>query len=91
TGWRGSREGWLEAGYRALIEGGVDAVRVQPMARALNLSRTSFYWFFSDREALLTALIDEWAARTSAPMIAATQDYAESRAEAMLNLLACFL
>ena len=63
TGWRGSRDGWLEAGYRALIEGGVDAVKIMPLARQLNLSRTSFYWFFHDREALLAALLG-WLART---------------------------
>lgn len=91
TGWRGSREGWLETGYRALIEGGVDAVKIQPLAKHLNLSRTSFYWFFEDREALLTALIDGWEERTTDPLVAATREYAESQAEAMLNVLACFL
>mgnify|MGYP001151001046 CR=1 FL=1 len=90
-GWRGSREGWLETGYQALIEGGVDAVKIQPLARQLGLSRTSFYWFFEDREALLTALIDGWAERTTIPMIGAAREYAESLAEAMLNVLACFL
>lgn len=91
TGWRGSREGWLEAGYRALIEGGVDAVKILPLARQLGLSRTSFYWFFEDREALLTALIEGWAERTTDPLVAAAREYADSRAEAMLNVLACFL
>lgn len=91
SGWRGSREGWLESGYQALIEGGVDAVKVQPLARRLKLSRTSFYWFFDDREALLTALIDGWEERTTVPLVAAAQDYAESQAEAMFNVLACFL
>lgn len=91
TGWRGSREGWLEAGYQALIEGGVDAVKIQPLAKGLNLSRTSFYWFFEDREALLAALIEGWEDRTTRPLISAAQDYAESQAEAMLNVLACFL
>lgn len=91
TGWRGSREGWLEAGYRALIESGIDAVKIQPLARQLNLSRTSFYWFFHDREALLAALLDGWEARTTQPLIAATVQYAETQAEAMLNVLSCFL
>ncbi|WP_304616729.1 TetR/AcrR family transcriptional regulator [Paracoccus sp. (in: a-proteobacteria)] len=91
TGWRGSREGWLEAGYRALIEGGVDAVRILPLARQLKVSRTSFYWFFDDREALLAALLAGWEDRTTAPLIAATKQYAESMTEAMLNVLACFL
>lgn len=91
TGWRGSREGWLDAGYQALIEGGIDSVKIQPLAKNLNLSRTSFYWFFTDREALLTALIDGWEDRTTVPLINASNEYAESAAEAMLNILACFL
>lgn len=91
TGWRGSREGWLEAGYQALIEGGIDAVRILPLARRLKLSRTSFYWFFQDREALLAALIQGWEERTTTPLIGATTEYAESVSEAMLNVLACFL
>lgn len=91
TGWRGSREGWLDTGYQALIESGIDAVKIQPLAKSLNLSRTSFYWFFEDREALLTALIDGWEERTTEPLVRAAQEYAESQAEAMLNVLACFL
>lgn len=91
TGWRGSREGWLEIGYKALIESGVDAVKILPLARQLGLSRTSFYWFFTDREDLLAALLEGWEARTTRPMIAATKQYAETRAEAMLNVLSCYL
>ena len=91
TGWRGSRDGWLDAGYQALIEGGIDAVKIQPLAKNLKLSRTSFYWFFADREALLTALIDGWEHRTTDPLVSASREYAESPAEAMLNILACFL
>ncbi|MFT4013704.1 MAG: TetR/AcrR family transcriptional regulator [Paracoccus sp. (in: a-proteobacteria)] len=91
TGWRGSREGWLEAGYQALIESGIDSVKILPLAKRLGLSRTSFYWFFQDRDALLSALLEGWEDRTTRPLIAAAQAYAETRAEAMLNLLAAFL
>ena len=55
---RGSREMWLEAAFDALLEKGVEAVKIQPLATALNLSRTSFYWYFEDRKALLDALIE---------------------------------
>jgi AcrR family transcriptional regulator len=91
TGWRGSREGWLEAAYAALISGGVDAVKIMPLAEGLNLSRTSFYWFFRDRAELLAGLAEMWEARTTAPLVAATRAYAESETEAMLNVIACFL
>lgn len=91
TGWRGSRDGWLEAGYQALIDNGIDAVKILPLAKRLNLSRTSFYWFFEDREALLSALLDGWQQRTTRPLIESAAQYAETRAEAMLNVLTCFL
>lgn len=91
TGWRGSREGWLEAAYSALIREGVDGVKILPLAESLKLSRTSFYWFFKDRAALLLALADMWQARTTAPLTAATREFAETETEAMLNVLACFL
>ena len=32
TGWRGSREGWLEAAYTVLIREGVDAVKIGAQA-----------------------------------------------------------
>lgn len=91
TGWRGSREGWLEAAYDMLVHEGVEAVKILPLAERLGLSRTSFYWFFKDRDALLAALAEMWAARTTVPLTAACRDYAETETEAMLNVIACFL
>ncbi len=91
TGWRGSRDGWLESAYTALIREGVDAVKIAPLAEALRLSRTSFYWFFKDRAELLAAQSDMWEARTTTPLVTATRDYAETETEAMLNVIACFL
>jgi len=91
TGWRGSREGWLEAAYGALVNEGIDAVKIKPLAESLRLSRTSFYWFFDTRDALLKALADMWEARTTTSLTRAARDYAETEAEAMLNVIGCFL
>ena len=51
---------WIEAGQRALATGGPDTVRIDALARALGVTRGSFYWHFADRDALLTALLDAW-------------------------------
>ncbi|MCE5972493.1 TetR/AcrR family transcriptional regulator [Sinirhodobacter sp. WL0062] len=88
---RGSRDGWLQAAYAAFVEGGLDAVRIQPMAERLKLSRTSFYWHFRDREDVVLALTELWEAHTTVPLIAAARAYAASEAEAMLNVIGCFL
>ncbi|MEJ2037208.1 MAG: TetR/AcrR family transcriptional regulator, partial [Maritimibacter sp.] len=39
-GWRGSREVWLGAARDAFVESGLDAVKIQPLAKRLGLSRT---------------------------------------------------
>lgn len=88
---RGSRELWLDAAYQTLVESGVDNVRIVPLSERLKLSRTSFYWFFPDRDALLAALLERWQQTNTEGLIAATEAYAESPAEAALNILACFI
>lgn len=91
TGWRGSMDGWLEAAYDALLEGGVDAVKILPLAKKLKLSRTSFYWFFRDREELLAALIARWRDKNTGNLVRRAEAYAESIAEATLNVFDCWL
>jgi AcrR family transcriptional regulator len=90
SGWRGSREVWLAAAKQALLETGIEAVKIQPLATRLNISRTSFYWFFKDRTALLDALLEDWEAKNTAAFINACAAYAETISEAVLNLLAVF-
>jgi AcrR family transcriptional regulator len=91
SGWRGSQEGWLEAAYAALLESGVDSVKILPLAKRLGLSRTSFYWFFKDREELLSALILRWRDKNTGNLVKQSEAYAESLAEAMLNVFDCWL
>jgi AcrR family transcriptional regulator len=57
---RTPRSGWIDAGLRALGAGGPDAVRIEPLARALGVSKGGFYWHFEDRSALLGELLDAW-------------------------------
>ncbi len=91
TGWRGSPEVWLETAYETLIESGVDAVRILPLAQKLKLSRTSFYWFFKDRDELLAGLLERWRVKNTGSIVRQSQAYAESIAEAMLNVFDCWL
>lgn len=91
TGWRGSPEAWIEEAYDALLESGVDSVKILPLAKRLNLSRTSFYWFFKDREELLGALVSRWREKNTGNLIRQTEAYAETVVEAMLNVFDCWL
>jgi len=91
SGWRGSPEVWLQAARDALLDSGIDAVKILPLAKRLGLSRTSFYWFFEDREALLSALVARWRDKNTSSIVKQSGAYAESLAEAMLNVFDCWL
>jgi AcrR family transcriptional regulator len=91
SGWRGSQEGWLEAAYDSLLESGVDSVKILPLAKKLKLSRTSFYWFFKDREELLDGLVSRWREKNTGSIVKQSEAYAETVAEAMLNVFDCWL
>lgn len=91
SGWRGSKELWLEAAYQLLVEGGIDNVRILSLAKMLKLSRTSFYWFFKDREALLDALLLLWQDKNTSSLLRQAQAPAASLADATLNLFDCWL
>lgn len=86
----GSLELWLHAAYELLLESGVDAVRIMPLAKRLKLSRTSFYWFFDDREALLAALLERWRTKNTGNLVRQAESYSESLPEAVLNVFDCW-
>jgi AcrR family transcriptional regulator len=57
---RTPRSGWIDEGLRALASGGPDAVRIEPLARALGVTKGGFYWHFDGRRALLDEMLDTW-------------------------------
>ena len=89
--WRGTPDLWLDAAYALLVEGGVEAVKVMPLAERLGLSRTSFYWHFQDREALLAGLVARWQARNTGSLVARCEAPAATISEATFNLFDCWV
>lgn len=87
---RGSPQLWLQAARQTLLDGGVEAVKILSLAKALNLSRASFYWFFEDREALLSALLDLWRDQNTGNIVKRAAAYADTLAEAVLNVSDCW-
>jgi AcrR family transcriptional regulator len=61
---RTPRSRWIEEGLRALASGGPGAVRIESLAQGLGVSKGGFYWHFTDRNALLSEMLDAWE-RTS--------------------------
>jgi AcrR family transcriptional regulator len=70
---RTPRNQWIEEGLRALAGGGPDAVRIEPLAQALGVSKGGFYWHFDDRQALLEEMLDTWERTWVDEVIAAVE------------------
>ncbi|MEU5692536.1 TetR/AcrR family transcriptional regulator [Actinosynnema sp. NPDC020468] len=67
---RRTREDWTGVALRALAEGGVAAVAVEPLAVRLGATKGSAYWHFPNREALLKATLERWEREHTEAVIA---------------------
>lgn len=51
---------WVAAATHVLRDQSIDAVRVDVLAKVLNVTRGSFYWHFKDRQDLLERMLTGW-------------------------------
>jgi len=51
---------WILAAFARLSAEGIDAVRIEVLARELRVSKGSFYWHFQDREELVGKMLSRW-------------------------------
>lgn len=59
-----SKNDWIMAAGQLMAEKDVAAVKVEPLAKALGVSKGSFYWHFANRDALLAGMLDFWEQET---------------------------
>jgi AcrR family transcriptional regulator len=55
-----SAEDWLDQGLRTLARSGFTALKAEPLAKAMGVSRGSFYWHFADIGAFHAAILEHW-------------------------------
>ena len=82
-------EDWIRAGLVLLARDGIDAVRVEPLAEQLNVTKGSFYWHFKDRAALHTAMLGAWqqtATREIIKLVEAEKRDARRRLSRLIEL-----
>ncbi len=51
---------WINAGLKALATSGFAALKADALAKAMGVSRGSFYWHFADVDAFQTAMLRRW-------------------------------
>lgn len=55
-----SADDWEREALELIAEQGVQSVAVEPLARRMGITKGSFYWHFSSREALLEQALNRW-------------------------------
>jgi AcrR family transcriptional regulator len=55
-----SARDWLDQGLKTLAARGFTALKAEPLAKAMGVSRGSFYWHFEDVAAFHAAVLDHW-------------------------------
>lgn len=80
-----SANDWLDQGLKTLTYSGFTALKAEPLAKAMGVSRGSFYWHFADVGAFHTALLKRWR-ELSTEQIIANLEQSRNR-EAPLNVL----
>ncbi|MBT6502627.1 MAG: TetR/AcrR family transcriptional regulator [Deltaproteobacteria bacterium] len=60
---RVSKDQWLNQALDTLESSGVEAIKIERLAKGLGISRSGFYWHFKNRQDLLEHLLDYWVRR----------------------------
>lgn len=81
-----SARDWLDQGLKALAANGVGALKAEPLAKAMGVSRGSFYWHFADIAAYRTAILAYWR-EVSAERVIAGLEAAAAHENPLLLLL----
>jgi AcrR family transcriptional regulator len=79
-GRRLGREDWTAEALRALGNGGLAAVSIEPIAARLGTTKGSGYWHFRDRADLVAATLARWEAEHTEAVIAQAERGADAAA-----------
>ena len=80
-----SAKDWLDQGLKTLAQSGFTALKAEPLAKAMGVSRGSFYWHFADIGAFHAAILKHWRDIAAEQIIANVE--AASKHEDPLALL----
>lgn len=82
-----TKEDWIQAGIEVLSQEGIDAVRVEALARKLGVTKGGFYGYFLNRETLLQAMLNHWETSLTDEIIGAVSEIEGALPEKLVQLL----
>ena len=88
---KATRDDWLDLALSVLAAEGVGHVTVLNLSERLAVSRSSFYWYFKNRDELLDALLDRWDRLNTRSIVRQTQAPAATVNQAVCNVFRCWV
>ncbi|MCK1650680.1 TetR/AcrR family transcriptional regulator [Bradyrhizobium sp. 149] len=76
---------WIKEGLKALAKSGFTALKADPLAKAMGVSRGSFYWHFADLGAFHAALLKRWREIAAERIIADVEAASDEPLKALLR------
>ena len=81
------RDDWIMAAFRALVSGGPQAIRIEAIARAINVSKGSFYWHFKNLNDLKSSMLEHWQQIATEGIITEVENHQISAVEKLKLLV----
>jgi AcrR family transcriptional regulator len=81
---------WLDQGLKTLAKSGFTALKAEPLAKAMGVSRGSFYWHFADVGVYHAALLKHWRDVATEQVIANLEEISKDRDALSLLLRRAF-
>jgi AcrR family transcriptional regulator len=81
---------WIALAVSVLVTDGVESVRIMSLSEKLNVSRSSFYWYFESHQDLLDQLLRHWRETNTRAIIERAQRAAPTITRGVLNVFECW-
>jgi AcrR family transcriptional regulator len=88
---KATRDDWLDFALGVLAAEGVTRVTVLNLSERLGVSRSSFYWYFKNRDELLDALLDRWDRLNTRSIVGQAGEPAATVSQAVCNVFRCWV
>lgn len=88
---KATRDDWIRVALDTLVSEGVDQVKILTLSKKIDVSRSSFYWYFRSRQQLLDALLEIWRDTNTQAILERADAPAATLTQAVLNVFECWV
>lgn len=88
---RVSKLDWLEKALVTLERDGINAVKIEHLAKEFKVSRSGFYWHFKNRQGLIRSMVEYWGEEYTSRVMANSKVLNAKPKERLYNIMEMIL